>query len=336
VLLDRWDSQFKEATLSRLLAVCSDPAAPVDLVLLSFGDLEHCGALPVLVGRLGLKVPVYCTAPTLALGYQTLYEAHECQPSDAASAQALPATASSQAPGGGSSCESSAAATSSTTPRPAGLDGVGFCLDDVDAAFAPMARNSHGARPCGCRALKYNEQLVLKGLDLTVTPVNSGRLLGGCLWRLKWQTDELLYACDMNPLGGEACVNRAALPASSSGPTSGGAASSGGAGGGGPALLITDATNWGRSLKPLSQRLGDLKGLVVDTVRRGGHVLLPTDATGRVLELLLFLDRLWDAEPGLAQVNAHLPPRPRTKGQQDTVICTKPHPPRCSPVMGKP
>jgi len=336
--MDRWDSQFKEATLSRLKAACSDKAAPVDLVLLSFGDLEHCGALPVLIGQLGLRVPIYCTAPTLALGYQTLYEAHECQPSDpstalpqrtstfaaVASDASASSSSSSSSSSGGSNLLSGAAATSTTaaaaaTSRPVGVDSLGFSLDDVDAAFAPMTRSSsanHG-RPHGCKALKYNEPLVLKGLDLTITPVNSGRSLGGCLWRLKWQTDEILYACDMNPLGGELCVNRAALPTPSSslgggtGGGSSGAASGGGggaaggassSGGSGPALLITDATNWGRSLKPLSQRMQDLKDSILSTVRSGGNVLLPTDAAGRVLELVLFLDRLWNTEPGLAQV----------------------------------
>lgn len=330
--IDRWDSQFKEATLKLLLAACSDKAAPVDLVLLSFGDLEHCGALPVLIGQLGLRVPIYCTAPTLALGYQALYEAHECQPSDtstatpqrtsalaavASDASASSSSGSNEQSGAGASSSGAAAAASSSTSRPVGVESLGFSLDDVDAAFAPMTRSStanHG-RPYGCKALKYNEPLVLKGLDLTITPVNSGRCLGGCLWRLKWQTDEILYACDMNPLGGELIMNRAALPAPSSqvggggsgGAVSGGAAAASGAAsssssGSGPALLITDATNWGRSLKPLSQRMQDLKDSILSTVRRGGNVLLPTDAAGRVLELLLFLDRLWNTEPGLAQV----------------------------------
>lgn len=328
--IDRWDSQFKEATLSRLLAACSDKAAPVDLVLLSFGDLEHCGALPVLIGQLGLRVPIYCTAPTLALGYQALYEAHECQPSDtstampqrtsALAANTSGASASSSSgsnllSGAGASSSSSGAATAASlsTSRPLGVESLGFSLDDVDAAFAPMTRSStanHG-RPYGCKALKYNEPLVLKGLDLTITPVNSGRCLGGSLWRLKWQTDEILYACDMNPLGGELCVNRAALPTPSSqvGGGGGGAAASGVASsssGSGPALLITDATNWGRSLKPLSQRMQDLKDSILSTVRSGGNVLLPTDAAGRVLELLLFLDQLWNTEPGLAQVKTSI------------------------------
>jgi predicted metal-dependent RNase len=46
----------------------------------------------------------------------------------------------------------------------------------------------------------------------------------------------------------------------------------------------------------------DLKDSILSTVRSGGNVLLPTDAAGRVLELVLFLDRLWNTEPGLAQV----------------------------------
>lgn len=51
-------SQFREASLAKLKEAV---ASPIDLVLLSFGDLEHCGALPLLC-RLGLKAPFLPTS----------------------------------------------------------------------------------------------------------------------------------------------------------------------------------------------------------------------------------------------------------------------------------
>ena len=52
-LLDAgWDEDFDEAALAALAA-----AVPrIDAVLLSHPDIAHLGALPVLIGRLGLQV----------------------------------------------------------------------------------------------------------------------------------------------------------------------------------------------------------------------------------------------------------------------------------------
>lgn len=47
-----WDSQFKEASMARLTEAVLSKEEPIDLILLSFGDLEHVGALPLVVGRL--------------------------------------------------------------------------------------------------------------------------------------------------------------------------------------------------------------------------------------------------------------------------------------------
>ena len=46
-----WDSQFKEASMARLTEAVLSKEDPLDFILLSFGDLEHVGALPLVVGR---------------------------------------------------------------------------------------------------------------------------------------------------------------------------------------------------------------------------------------------------------------------------------------------
>ena len=108
---------------------------PFTQVLLSFGDLEHIGALPVAY-KLGLRAPTYCTQPTLSLGHQTLYEAHECQP-----------TAGSGGGGGGGG-EADTAAGAGGEAGSGGFSAFG--LDDVDEALAPMdpaAGRRHGVTP---------------------------------------------------------------------------------------------------------------------------------------------------------------------------------------------
>jgi cleavage and polyadenylation specificity factor subunit 2 len=49
-------------------------AKTVDVVLLSHGDLKHCGALPLIVDFLSPNVPVYATVPVHHMGLMTLYD----------------------------------------------------------------------------------------------------------------------------------------------------------------------------------------------------------------------------------------------------------------------
>ncbi len=46
----------------------------VDAVLLSHPDTSHVGALPYLVGKAGLRVPVYGTLPVVKMGTMTMYD----------------------------------------------------------------------------------------------------------------------------------------------------------------------------------------------------------------------------------------------------------------------
>jgi Cft2 family RNA processing exonuclease len=46
----------------------------IDAVLLSHSDTSHLGALPYLVGKAGLKVPVYATLPVQKMGHMYMYD----------------------------------------------------------------------------------------------------------------------------------------------------------------------------------------------------------------------------------------------------------------------
>lgn len=49
-------------------------AKTVDAVLLSHGDLEHCGALPLIIESLPPEAPIYATIPVHHMGLMTLYD----------------------------------------------------------------------------------------------------------------------------------------------------------------------------------------------------------------------------------------------------------------------
>jgi cleavage and polyadenylation specificity factor subunit 2 len=46
----------------------------IDAVLLSHPDTSHLGALPYLMGKLGLAAPVYATLPVAKLGHLYMYD----------------------------------------------------------------------------------------------------------------------------------------------------------------------------------------------------------------------------------------------------------------------
>ena len=46
----------------------------IDAVLLSHSDTAHLGALPYLVGKKGLKAPVFATLPVHKMGQMYMYD----------------------------------------------------------------------------------------------------------------------------------------------------------------------------------------------------------------------------------------------------------------------
>ncbi len=49
----------------------------VDAVLLSHPDVLHLGALPYVVGKLGLSCPVYATTPVYKMGQMFMYDLYQ-------------------------------------------------------------------------------------------------------------------------------------------------------------------------------------------------------------------------------------------------------------------
>lgn len=128
-----------------------------------------------------------------------------------------------------------------------------------------------------------------------------GHMIGGTVWKIVKETDEILYAVDYNHKK-ERHLNPTVLETLNR-----------------PTLLITDAFNGLTTQTSRRSRDMDLIGMTLifdistvliisvawsemttdttmKTLRGDGNVLLPTDTAGRVLELLLTLDQHWAYE----------------------------------------
>ncbi|GKV31150.1 hypothetical protein SLEP1_g39882 [Rubroshorea leprosula] len=142
-----------------------------------------------------------------------------------------------------------------------------FTLDDIDSVFQNVTRLTYS----------QNYHLSGKGEGIVIAPHVAGHLLGGTVWKITKDGEDVIYAVDFNRRK-EKHLNGTVLESFVR-----------------PAVLITDAYNALNNQPPRPQRERDKD--FVDTISRtleaGGNVLLPVDTAGRVLELLLTLEEHW-------------------------------------------
>jgi len=140
-----------------------------------------------------------------------------------------------------------------------------FSLDDVDTAFAAFV------------PVKFMQLSMLrgKGEGITVTAYAAGHTLGGAVWKIGKDAEDVVYAVDYN-VRKERHLNGTAFDAIHR-----------------PALLITDACNVGREVPNKATRDAQLTEAILSSVRKNGNVLIPIDPAGRVLELILLLEEKW-------------------------------------------
>ncbi|CAG8667410.1 18459_t:CDS:10 [Dentiscutata erythropus] len=147
-----------------------------------------------------------------------------------------------------------------------------FALDNVDAAFEKV------------NTLKYSQPMVLGGKckGITITAYAAGHTIGGTIWKIKKDTEEIVYAVDYNHkkerhLDGTVLhINGVVLDALSR-----------------PSLMITDAYNSLIIHPARKHRDAALFDTITNTMKNKGSVLLPTDSSARVLELAYLLDQHW-------------------------------------------
>ncbi|XP_021765106.1 cleavage and polyadenylation specificity factor subunit 2-like [Chenopodium quinoa] len=140
-----------------------------------------------------------------------------------------------------------------------------FTLDDIDAAFQNVTRLTYS----------QNHHLSDKGEGIVIAPHVSGHLLGGTVWKITKDGEDVIYAVDFNHRK-ERHLNGTVLESFVR-----------------PAVLITDAYNALNNQPPRRQRDHEFLDAIVKTLRADGKVLLPVDTAGRVLELLLILEQHW-------------------------------------------
>ena len=145
-----------------------------------------------------------------------------------------------------------------------------FTTDDIDRAFGRVT------------GLRYREQKTLVASDkltVSVIPFNSGRMVGGAIWRINVNgVHDIIYAVDYNHKK-EMVLSGCSMMDLGLGVR--------------PGLVITSAGSAASaSSKASSSSL--LQDMVLKTLRNDGNVLIPVDASGRVLEVLMTLNALWE------------------------------------------
>ena len=132
--------------------------------------------------------------------------------------------------------------------------------------------------------LKFFEKRTLKSKDTAssgdgsgdvfMSPHSAGGLLGACLWYIVRDGDEISYAPSLNHKA-ERHLPAAELQSLHK-----------------ANLCILGADSFHRPV-PEKARDKEMIQLIMTTLRRDGNVLIPVDATGRVLELMLMLEEHW-------------------------------------------
>ncbi|KAJ1694426.1 hypothetical protein LUZ63_011124 [Rhynchospora breviuscula] len=140
-----------------------------------------------------------------------------------------------------------------------------FTLDDIDAAFQNVIR------------LKYSQNYHLSenGEGIVIAPHVAGHLLGGTIWKITKDGEDVVYAVDFNHRK-ERHLNGTVLESFVR-----------------PAVLITDAFNALNNQVYKRQRDQEFLDAILRVLRADGTVLLPVDTAGRVLELILILEQYW-------------------------------------------
>lgn len=138
-----------------------------------------------------------------------------------------------------------------------------FTLDDIDHVFLNKFVR-----------LKPMQDLQLS-TDLLLTPYTAGHMIGGAVWKISKDTEQIVYAVDYNH-----CIERHLSPSQLLTFER-------------PTLLITDAYNIGKAFAKRNQRDKLLMKTTMAKLRKTGNVLIPTDTGGRCLELLMLFYSFW-------------------------------------------
>lgn len=135
--------------------------------------------------------------------------------------------------------------------------------DEIDTAFSKV------------KTLKYYEEQYLSDHGVTLTAHVAGHLVGGTVWQITKDEQEVVYAVDYNHRTEKhlSAFKHSTLIR--------------------PAVLITDAKDVHNSPIDLRKRDKSFFRTLLSVLRNGGNVLIPTDTAGRMLELVFMLEKYW-------------------------------------------
>ncbi|EER02853.1 cleavage and polyadenylation specificity factor, putative [Perkinsus marinus ATCC 50983] len=287
----------------------------IDVCLLSFADLQHCGAWPYVYCHLRPKKLQYAVAPP-----------------PVGEADAAASSSSSK----NSNQPSNGAMVLATEPvRRLGELTLTALHEDIDKMRDAVTTTNDWlltiddtimAFNGAVTPLQYGEGVMFtmrgdaganaKGPTVRFTPLPAGRMLGGAYWRIDVGSQSMVYAVDYQ-MAGDRHLNGMELPPPEQAPPSvlitntmppavEGAVTC--AGQGATSNVATESRRTydagitaSRSNRRYAQAEEALLGMVLRSLRKDGTVLLPVDccSTGRVLELLLLLEAAWAADAGL-------------------------------------
>lgn len=143
-----------------------------------------------------------------------------------------------------------------------------FAEDDIIHAFSLF------------QTITYSERVSLHDqtgeTNIEIVPYSAGHSIGGTIWRIKKDAEDIVYAVDYNHRR-ENHLNPTALEKI-----------------GHPSVLITDSQNASIAVKPKREREKEFLEMILNTLRNEGDVLIPCDTSARVLELLFCINRYWE------------------------------------------
>ncbi|KZT62102.1 hypothetical protein CALCODRAFT_522464 [Calocera cornea HHB12733] len=237
-------------------------APEIDLVLFTHGSLPHIGLYAYARARLGLSAPAFATLPTQALGRIAVLDDVEGWRAEVDIDNEVPEEYSG---------DGDVKMENGTTILRRGI----ATTEEVKEAFDSIT------------TLKYSQATHLTGKlqALTLTAFSASHTLGGTLWKLRSASSgTLLYAVGLNHMKEQHLDGTGLIRPGGAGV---------GEGLGRPDLLITDAQRVGVNGVRRRDREEAFLDSITKTLRSSNSVLIPVDASTRVLELLVILDQHW-------------------------------------------
>ena len=215
------------------------------------------------------QIPVYATAPVIALGRTLLQDLYSSTPLAATFVPALGTQ-----PDTTSSIPDDAAKSQILLQPPT--------AEEITKYFSLITPLKY-SQPLPPTASPFSPPLE----GLTLTAFNSGHTLGGTIWHIQHGMESIVYAVDWN----QAREN-----------VIGGAAWFGGIGGAEvieqlrkPTALVCSTKGGDKTALPGGRKKRD--DLLLDHIRsslaKGGSVLIPSDSSARVLELAYMMEKAW-------------------------------------------